>query len=160
MDFFEEDNYFTSPPLTDQRILAAEAVLGFRLPSSYVDLLKQKNGGIPKYRCVRMEVPTSWAPDHIEIAGVRGIGGDWGIDSTQGLGSRDLIVEWDYPDIGIVICEMPSGGHDAVMLDYSSCGPTGEPSVAYIDEDRSIRRIASSFTEFLGRLRPCSEFAK
>ena len=84
----------------------------------------------------------SWAPDHIEIQALRGIGGKWGIDSKTGLGSRDLILEWGYPDIGVVICDMPSGGHDTVMLDYSTCGPTGEPAVAYVDEDRIPRQLA------------------
>jgi hypothetical protein len=52
---------------------------------------------------------------------------------------------------------MPSGGHDAVMLDYSECGPNGEPAVAYIDEDRISRRVADSFAAFLSGLTPCDE---
>jgi hypothetical protein len=45
-----------------------------------------------------------------------------------------MIDEWGYPEIGIVICDMPSGGHDTVMLDHWEGGL--EPSVAYVDEDR------------------------
>lgn len=157
MQFFNDDDYFTGPALTQDMVDRAEAALGFRLPGSYLGILSQKNGGTPLRRCVRMDAPTSWAPDHIEIAGLRGIGGEWGIDSTDGLGSTDMITEWGYPDVGIVICEMPSGGHDAVMLDYSSCGPNGEPAVVYIDEDRSVRMIAPTFAEFLSKLEPCSE---
>lgn len=43
----------------------------------------------------------------------------------------------------MVICDTPSAGHDTVMLDYSECGPEGEPSVAYIDEDRSLGGLLS-----------------
>lgn len=158
MKTFEDDDYFTGPPVTDGLVQAAETSLGLRLPASYVELLKERNGGLPTRRCLGMEHPTSWANDHIKIAGIRGVSGKWGIDSQDGLGSRDMISGWGYPDIGIVICDMPSAGHDAVMLDYSSCGPEGEPSVAYIDEDRSIRTIARSFAEFLLRLEPCECF--
>ncbi len=110
-------------------------------------------------RCYRTKVPTSWAPDHIEIAGLLGLGGKWGIDSEDGNGSRAMIAEWEYPDIGVVICDMPSGGHDAVMLDYSGCGRDGEPAVVYVDEDRSVVLLASTFAEFRDGLVACSEFA-
>lgn len=160
MAFFEDDDYFTGPPIKDALIRAAETSLGVRLPPSYVELLRERNGGTPVRRCLRMDAPTSWAEDHIEIVGIRGVSGEWGIDSQDGLGSRDMISEWGYPDIGIVVCEMPSGGHDAVMLDYSGCGADGEPSVVYVDEDRSIRTVARSFSEFLHRLESCEAFKK
>jgi hypothetical protein len=160
MAFFKDDAYFTGPPITDELVSAAEESLGVRLPSSYIDLLKERNGGVPILRCIRTEAPTSWAPDHIEITAIRGVSGEWGIDAEGGPGSRYLIQEWDYPDIGVVLCQMPSGGHDAVMLDYSRCGPRGEPSVAYIDEDRSVQSIARSFAEFRQRLEPCENFKR
>ena len=160
MRFFTDDGYFTGPALSPEMIEHAEVKLGVRLPQSYLDVLAERNGGAPERRCVRMDAPTSWAPDHVEIAAIRGIGGRWGIDSSGGLGSADLISEWGYPDIGIVICEMPSGGHDAVMLDYSSCGPKGEPAVVYIEEDRSVRLIARTFAEFIDKLEPCSHYKR
>jgi hypothetical protein len=97
---------------------------------------------------------TSWAADHIEVAGLRGIGGDWGIDASA-LGSAAMIREWGYPDIGVVICETPSAGHDTVMLDYSACGPDGEPRVVYVDDDRKVRHLAANFAEFASRLVNC-----
>ncbi|MCT9078512.1 SMI1/KNR4 family protein [Streptomyces fulvoviolaceus] len=136
-------------------IRRAEEELGVRLPRSYVDVLLLRNGGTPRHRCCPTTFPTSWADDHFEISGIRGIGGTWGIDSSSGMGSSYLIAEWRYPDIGVVICDTPSAGHDTVMLDYSGCGPEGEPSVAYIDEDRIPRKVAESFEEFLARLVPC-----
>ena len=45
------------------------------------------------------------------------------------------------------------------MLDYSECGPEGEPAVSNVDEDRVPRRVAPSFDEFpehSGRSRPSS----
>ncbi|WP_248783822.1 SMI1/KNR4 family protein [Actinoalloteichus caeruleus] len=136
-------------------VLRAEEDLRVRLPRSYVEVLLLRNGGTPRHRCYPTSFPTSWADDHFEISGIRGIGGFWGIDSTSGHGSSYLISEWDYPEIGVVICDTPSGGHDTVMLDYSECDSEGNPSIAYIDEDRIPRRVARSFDEFLARLVRC-----
>lgn len=157
-EFFEDDAYYTGPMLSAEMVRHAEAHLGVRLPSSYVDLLYRRNGGVPKRRCYETTFPTSWAADHVEISAIRGIGGEWGIDSTDGLGSAEMIAEWGYPEIGVVICDTPSAGHDTVMLDYSESGVTGEPSVVYIDEDRVPNRIARSFEEFLANLTPCDRF--
>lgn len=151
---FKDDDYYTGPPLTPEMIGHAESSLGVTLPKSYLQLLAERNGGIPLRRRFPTEFATSWAEDCFEIAGLRGLGGEWGIDSDSGLGSSDMIEEWDYPPIGVVLCDMPSGGHDAVMLDYSACGPEGEPTVAYIDEDRVPQQVAATFAEFWEKLQP------
>jgi hypothetical protein len=151
---FENDDYYTGPPLDSDMVQHAERRLGVRLPAAYVDLLAQQNGGVLRCRRFPTAFSTSWASDHFAVRALLGIGGDWGIDSQAGRGSPDQIKEWGYPDIGVVICDMPSGGHDAVMLDYSDCGPVGEPAVVYVDEDRVPRPVAASFAQFLARLEP------
>jgi len=153
--FFDDSTYYTGPELTDDMVRLAEKRLGHRLPTSYVDLLRVRNGGKPRRRCFRTPFKTSWAHDHIEIEAIRGVGGNWGIDNPGGLGSLAMITQWGYPAIGIVICEMPSAGHDAVMLDYSE--DEAEPSVVYVDEDRRPRLLAKSFAEFVGNLIACDE---
>lgn len=149
----DEDDDFTGPPVDADRIRLAAEELGVRLPRSYVEVISQRNGGYLRHGCYPTEFPNSWAPDHIEVRALVGIGGDTGIES-----SPYLIAEWGYPDVGVVIAELPSGGHDTVMLDYSESGPQGEPAVVYVDEDRVPRRIANSFDEFLAGLVPCDQF--
>ncbi|WP_081893728.1 SMI1/KNR4 family protein [Actinoalloteichus caeruleus] len=155
-ELFEDGDYYMGPPLSHDMVLRAEYSLGLRLPEGYVAALSIKNGGVLKRRCFPTEFATSWAVDHFEVRALLGVGGTWGIDSSSGPGSADLIAEWGYPEIGVIICDMPSGGHDVVMLDYSQSGPDGEPSVAYVDEDRIPRTVAGSFDEFLSRLILCS----
>lgn len=154
---FEDDDYYTGPRLTPELVERAERSLGVRLPEAYVKLLEIRNGGVPRRRCVATKFPTSWAPDHFEIRAILGVGGPRGVDAGEGRGCADLIAEWGYPDIGVVICDMPSGGHDAVMLDYSACGPRGAPAVSYVDEDRLPQPIAASFDEFLAQLQECPD---
>lgn len=117
-DFWDESDYFTGPSLTEEAIRSAEEALGFTFPDSYIRLIRIRNGGTPKRCCFPTSVRTSWAHDHVQIIGIRGIGGEWGVDSDS-LGSRYMIREWGYPDVGVVVGETPSAGHDTVMLDYS-----------------------------------------
>src|SRR5262245_30308563 len=130
-DFWDDDDYFTGPPLTAELIVKVERDFGLRLPPAYVSLLRRPNGGTPRRTCFPTEGQTSWAEDHVMVVGIRGIGGKWGIDSPE-LGSAPMVEEWGYPDVGIVVGECPSAGHDAVMLDYSLCGPSGEPRVIHV----------------------------
>jgi hypothetical protein len=158
-EIFESSDYYTGRQLDEAMVRRAEEDLGLRLPRSYVEVLFTRNGGTLRRRCFPTNFPTSWAGDHFEVKGLRGIGGKWSIDSTGGKGSAYLIREWEYPDIGVVICTTPSGGHDTVMLDYSRSGPEGEPAVAYVDEDRVPRRISGNFEGFLFGLLTCDHFA-
>lgn len=146
---FMDDDSYDCGPLSVRQVRAFEARQGFELPSSYVSILAARNGGVPRETFCPTEFPTSWSPEGFEIDAILGIGrGEWSIDGEQG--SDYLIHEWGYPEIGVVICSTPSGGHDAVMLDYSSA--TAEPTVAYVDEDRLPRTVASCFADFLAKL--------
>ncbi|NIK79049.1 hypothetical protein FHS15_004195 [Paenibacillus castaneae] len=66
-----------------------------------------------------------------------------------------MIREWKYPPIGIVIYVCPSGGHDAVMLDYRDCGPDRESKVVHADlvtSEHPIIPLAENFTAFIAGL--------
>lgn len=157
-EVFTSSTYYRCPPFTDHLLRSAEARLGYRLPSSYVDVLREQNGGTLVRGCYPTSFATSWAPDHVELTALLGIGGERGIDAE--FGSAYLIEEWSYPSIGVVLAATPSGGHDTVMLDYSSCPPSDEPTVVFVDEDRVPRLLAPTFAEFFGGLHDCASFAQ
>ena len=149
--FWEEDNE-NPKKLTDKMIEKAEKRLGYKLPESYIELLKAKNGGYPINTCFPIKEKTSWAEDHIAIETICGIGVEDGIDDEYG--SLYMIEEWGYPEIGIVICTCPSGGHDTVMLDYSDCEKNGEPKVVHVDtetenDEPKITLLAENFEKFI-----------
>lgn len=151
-EFWTTSTEFTTrSPVTAARVRKAEASLGYRLPRSYVDLLETRNGGTPRRDCFPTKVATSWADDHVKISGIAGLGGARGIDGA--LGSRYLIGEWGYPDTGIVVGHCPSAGHDVVMLDYSRCGPKGEPRVVHVETECEdpprVTVLARDFAAFL-----------
>ena len=154
LEGLEFPRWWGSLGATAELIERAEIAVGFKLPASYRALLQERNGGVPVRRCWLTDSPTTWADDHFEIRAILGVGGAFGIDAPA-QGSSTMIDEWGYPPIGVVICDMPSGGHDAVMLDYREAHT--EPAVCYIDEDRVPRRVAASFAEFVVGLVDCSQ---
>ncbi|PAQ13481.1 SMI1/KNR4 family protein [Bacillaceae bacterium SAOS 7] len=160
-DFWDDSDYFTVPfQVTKRMIDEAEQTLGYKLPNSYIELIKIKNGGSPVHTCYPTTTATSWAEDHIAIDSFRGIGGNRGLDSED---ERSTDEDWGYPiDIGFVICDCPSAGHDAVMLDYSLCGKNGEPRVIHVDvevaDEPTITVIAKDFETFISGLVSDEEF--
>jgi hypothetical protein len=163
-DFWDDSDYarksYVEPPLTDEAIADVERELGVRLPAAYVALMRTQNGGIPRRDRFRTEGPTSWAEDHVAITGIAGIGRARDYSLCGRLGSRFMQREWGYPEIGVVICDCPSAGHDLVMLDYRACGPMGEPQVVHVDQesDYAITFLASDFETFVRGLVHASDF--
>lgn len=155
MSFFTDEDHYTGPPLTRGAIRRAQWKVGlYKLPAAYLDLLREKNGGEPKRPRIDTEFPTE--PDGssgVTIEILMGIGAtDYTIDDPE-CSNRSFIKEWDLPKIGVVFCQTEDHGHDAVMFDYRTCGRLGEPSVAYVGEDRRPRTIAANFTDLVARMR-------
>ena len=153
---FWDDNWYAlkeyvSDPPSDELIASVEEELGYKLPAAYIWLMKQHNGGIPVNTCYPCDEPTCWAEDHVAITGIFGIGREKSCSLCGELGSQFMIDEWEYPAIGVAICDCPSTGHDMIFLDYRACGPQGEPAVVHVDQenDYKITHLADSFEEFI-----------
>lgn len=153
---FWDDNWYAlkeyvSDPPSDELIASVEEELGYMLPAAYIWLMKQHNGGIPVNTCYPCDEPTCWAEDHVAITGIFGIGREKSYSLCGELGSQFMIDEWEYPAIGVAICDCPSAGHDMIFLDYRACGPQGEPAVVHVDQenDYKITHLADSFEEFI-----------
>ena len=153
---FWDDNWYAlkeyvSDPPSDELIASVEEELGYKLPAAYIWLMKQHNGGIPVNTCYPCDEPTCWADDHVAITGIFGIGREKSCSLCGELGSQFMIDEWEYPAIGVAICDCPSAGHDMIFLDYRACGPQGEPAVVHVDQenDYKITHLADSFEEFV-----------
>ena len=158
-NWYAQKEYISEPP-SDELIADVEKELGYKLPDSYIWLMKQHNGGIPVNTCYPCDEPTCWAEDHVAITGIFGIGREKSCSLCGELGSQFMIDEWEYPAIGVAVCDCPSGGHDMIFLDYRACGPQGEPAVVHVDQenDYKITHLADSFEEFIRGLENESVF--
>ena len=144
-----EDEYaknYLSEQVTDDLIREIEAELGYKLPDSYVYLMKLHNGGCPKRTVVK--------GTYCEIEGIFGIGREKRLSICGYMGYSGWMDEWEYSKLGIPICDTINGGHTMVFLDYRECGKDGEPKVVEIDQesDYEIEVLADNFEEFIGKL--------
>lgn len=153
--FWEQSDYanksYVEAPPTTEMIASIEEELGYKLPADYIWLMQQQNGGVPVNTCFPTAMPTSWAEDHVAITGIMGIGREKTYSLCGSLGSSFMLEEWGYPNIGVVIADCPSAGHDVIMLDYRACGADGEPAVVHVDQeaDYHITFLAPSFATFI-----------
>jgi hypothetical protein len=154
-DFWEDSDYakkeYVGPTFTDLDVARVEKELGYKLPKSYIVLMRNQNGGIPKRTNHKTSERTSWAEDHVSITGIYSIGKDKTYSLCGEFNSSFWVDEWGYPKIGIYFADCPSAGHDMLCLDYRACGPSGEPQVVHIDQERNykITLVAKSFESFI-----------
>ena len=153
------EHYIGSFPSQDI-IRDVEQDLGYKLPQSYIALMLRQNGGIPVNNCFPTNTRTSWAENHVAITGIMGIGREKTYSLCGELGSKFMMEEWGYPDIGIYFCDCPSAGHDMICLDYRNCGASGEPQVVHVDQEDNykVTFLANSFTGFIKGLVHESQF--
>lgn len=163
-DFWEQSTYVTEncvePKPTAQLVAELEEELGYKLPAAYLALAQIQNGGSPRNPAHRTSEPTSWASDHVAVTTIFSIGRDKRYSLGGDAGSQFWIDEWEYPDIGVYFADCPSGGHDMFCLDYRACGPTGEPSVVHVDQERDykITFVAANFEAFIRGLQSSDDF--
>ena len=139
---------------TDEDFEKVEKELGYRLPESYKTLMKIQNGGELKKNTFEGPFQRSWSNNFFDIEYVSGVDPTNKYSLCGEIGNKLWIEEWKYPNIGIAICGTSSGGHDMIFLDYSDCGPEGEPCVVHIDQegDYEITYLADNFKDFIDGL--------
>lgn len=156
--FWELDGEEDNPPLSDPILAHAQHVLGVRLPQEYVRLLRVRNGGPTCYdagNVYPLKKPTRYAPDArmLSFPEMSGIGPVDREDAAR-VGAHDILetpamlVEWGLP-AGLVL--LSGDGHEWFALDYRY---NAQPGVIWIESaDLELGRLASSFAEFLRKLR-------
>lgn len=126
--------------LTDEMIARGEQTLGYKMPASYIELLKVQNGGM-----ISDEFDESW------LTTIYGIGPT--ADTYNSLEERfeNWKDEWEYPDIGIPFGETQSAGHDMYYMDFRSADENGEPRIVRIDNemDNEVYFVADNLVEFI-----------
>lgn len=149
-DKYALENWIGRCP-ADSEIWQIEKELGYKLPESYVWLMKKHNGGVPRLSYFIVDDMDAIADGFIKISGIYGIGREKEYSLCGKFGNDFLIKEWNYPEIGVVLCGGDSGGHDMVYLDYRECGRDGEPSVVHIDQENgyTVTPLADNFVEFI-----------
>lgn len=137
-DSSSEYDYLKLEPFSEEKLRAIEKEIGYKLPESYIALLRVQNGGCPKNKRVGN---TSWL-----LEGIYGIcKGESEFWENEGVA---------YPKIGVPIC-ISDYDCDRIFLDYRECGNDGEPRVVGISPEMdTIEFIAKDFESFINMLVP------
>jgi SMI1-KNR4 cell-wall len=171
---YARENY-VGEPLTDDLVESIEAQLRFKLPQSYIELMRVQNGGLLAKtsflaKLQRIGVEGIYGINRSKRASLGGImehrkafagrnpktGAPIHVEGkSYRTGSQFWIEEWEYPPIGVYFAECPSGGHDMICMDYRDCGPQGEPQIVHVDQESgySITFLADNFGMFVRGLR-------
>ncbi|WP_370948093.1 SMI1/KNR4 family protein [Amycolatopsis sp. cg5] len=148
--FWGPDSYGVLPPLTSEAVIEAERLLDVTLPASLIDLLSIQNGGqvVPGLQACPTTEPTSWSEDHVPVDQLMGIGRKDNVLSL--LDTPYLVQEWELPE---PLALLTGDGHWWIALDYRKSGRRGEPSVVWLDVERSEELVlAADFRAFVERL--------
>ena len=155
-DFWKGSEYalkkYVSSLATDELIASIENELGYKLPSSYTELMESQNGGIPRKTAfpIKENAPW-WLGGRAVLTGLFGIGREKAYSLCGSLGSPFMIDLWEYPAIGVYFADCPSAGHDMICMDYRKCGKDGEPEIVHVDQesDYEITFLAPNFEAFI-----------
>lgn len=147
----EDSKKYDCGPLDDETIKKTEEQLGFKLPESYIYLMKKHNGGLLRKNYLAIKNTDGFN----DLDGIYGIG-----DNNYSVNQQNKD-KYDHEENLISICDSNSG-HVLIYLDYSECGPQGEPRVIAIDDETSAVDpsekpwiLAENFEDFISRL--CDE---
>lgn len=159
-NFWHPHPFGQCDPCSDELIREIESELGYKLPESYLWLIRQHNGGTLINEYFRINEPVKHLGNWVQISLLYGIGRGEAICIGGTLGHYCLIEDWGYPNIGVAVGDGYESGHDAIFLDYRECGPQGEPKVVHIDQEfgYAITPVADTFEEFIRGLVSEDEF--
>lgn len=146
-----EFDFYEAEVLTERVLKDVEEKFQVKLPKSYIDLMKIKNGGLLSYNYNAYYIEYTDPNDGeiyqeaLNVPYLKGITLD-----EVGIGSTfETINEWEYPkDIIILLDE----GHYCVCLDYRNY-KGDNPPVSYIDLEVELDgNIAENFEKFVNNL--------
>lgn len=137
---------YLQPALTQEAVAQVEEHFGVRLPSAYLTILRQQNGGYVRRQLRDPQIPHSmiWGigPHFPNIAGYC---------EPLDPETAELDDVWVPADSSRLV-PFDGDGHWYLCLDYR--GGASEPGVSFIDiESQDDRLVADSFEAFLGLLK-------
>ena len=141
-----------APPLDEATLALCEAKYGVKFPPSFVELYMCQNGGVLR-DCEWPEHLMPLAEDDTAHFGmcIRPLSSY----AARGEILDDDALDWieeEYGDPGLVFV-LWSDGHVCCTLNFNKRGPTGEPSVVYLDfECISDEELADTFGDWLASL--------
>ena len=142
-DESEDGSKYNLGSFDESRIKAAEDYTGYKLPKSFIEFLKIRNGGR-----LSEEYSECW------LTAICGLGENEDTpNSFQDL-YNVCINDLECPKIGIPFGETQTAGHEHYFLDYTVVDEDGEPRIVQVDNEcgNEISFVANNFREFIEKV--------
>ena len=158
-DIKESERHYESAKPDLRAIRSVQEELGFRLPDTYVELMKMHNGGMVNRCWYPINFPAETYSDYIQITHLLGIGRDANYSLCGRFGSRFLLEgKGDLEKAGVAFANCISPSRAILILDYRTSGNDGEPCVTYINSQTHEETvIAPNFEIFVRGLKTSLE---
>lgn len=136
-----DDNF--QGELNEETLQKVQQLLQVKLPDSYIEIMKKRNGFYLTRNYYPTSVPNSWANNSVYVSELRGIGEDSGLVNTIYLRK-----EWGIRSKKLIIISVDSPAF--ICLDYRR---RKNPAVIFIDtEENQEIKLADNFEEFINGL--------
>ena len=147
----------TKPDL--RMIRSVQEELGFKLPDTFVELMKMHNGGMVNRCWYPIRYPAETYADYIQITHLLGIGREADYSLCGRFGSKFLLDGKEGVEkAGIAFANCISPTRAILILDYRTAGADGEPCVTYVNSSSGEETvIASNFEIFVRGLKTSLE---
>lgn len=147
----------TKPDL--RMIRSVQEELGFKLPDTFVELMKMHNGGMVNRCWYPIRFPAETYADYIQVTHLLGIGSNADYSLCGRFGSKFLLEgKGDIEKAGIAFANCISPSRAILILDYRTAGNEGEPCVTYVNSATGEETvIASNFEIFIRGLKTSLE---
>lgn len=146
-----------NPLYSDEIRIKIENMFSIQLPTSYIDLMKQWNGG---YLKEDLEIPVSNYPESLDYYLSEGLWSIYEIAGISDYATNGLIDktttahDWDIPKDIISFC---GDGHTWVAFDYRNY-KGNDPKIIFIEsDDLEYCELASNFQMLIDKSLPRNE---
>ncbi len=157
-DIKESERRYESTRPDMRLIRSVEEALGFKLPHSYVELMKMHNGGMLNRCWYPIRFPAETYADYIQITHFLGIGRDAPYSLCGRFGSEFLLEGRDaLKGAGVAFANCISPSRGLILLDYRNAGD-GEPCVTFVNSQTGEESVvAANFELFIRSLKTSLE---
>ena len=150
----DADENYIEPYPNETTVNSIEEELRWKLPESYVELMRVQNGGYPVNTNFVLPNSTDSEPEYFCMDGFFGIGRVKPYSLCGEMGRELIFNEWGYSNDGVYIGRFVGGYHNLLLLDYSNCSNEDEPSVVMVDQENDYKKtfLAKDFESFVKAL--------
>ena len=144
----------------DMRLIrSVEEELGFKLPESFIELMKMHNGGMLNRCWYPIRFPAETYCDYIQITHFLGIGREAPYSLCGRFGSAFLLEGRDgLTGAGVAFANCISPSRGLLLLDYRNSKEGGEPCVTFVNSQTGEESVvATNFEIFIRSLKTSLE---